>query len=248
MRFEGSGFDAATRAAVCAAALAALAHAGGCGRGAPAGGEASSGAAARAAFAQASPAATARPAPARGEGQSPLPRPEGFVNDFAGVIDDRTETELEARLGRLKRRANIEIGVVTVETTGGQDIKDYSLAVGRGWGVGPPEGEEGGGLLLMLSVKDRRWQIQVSRRLEADLPDDVAGEIGNRMRPALREGRYGEAVNVCVDGLVGRLAERRGFPTKEDELILQALPEEKEKPAERPNAGDRRKSAPRGKP
>jgi uncharacterized protein len=146
----------------------------------------------------------------------------------------------------LKARAKIELAVATVKTTGGQSIYDYSLAVARGWGVGPPAGEEGGGVLLLLASEDRKWRIQVSRSLEADLPDDVTGKIGAAMAPALREGRYGDAVNACADGLIKRLAERRGF--KEDELILQALPEEKSKPAEKPKAGDRRKAAPRATP
>ncbi|HEX7957571.1 MAG TPA: TPM domain-containing protein, partial [Pyrinomonadaceae bacterium] len=196
---------------------------------------------AQGALAQSSPAQTARPAPASTpKVESPLPPPQGFVNDFAAVIDEPTRAGLEARLRLLRERAKIEIGVVTVETTGERDIFDYSLAVARGWGIGPPAGEEGGGVLLLLSVKDRKWQIQLSRSLEADLPDDVAGEIGGRMKPSLRAGQYGEAVDECVDGLVRRLAERRGFPT--DGLVLRAKPEE------RPKAAGKSKPAPRRSP
>jgi uncharacterized protein len=116
----------------------------------------------------------------------------------------------------LKKRAKVELAVATVDTTGGQDIFDYSLAVARGWGIGPPAGEEGGGILLLLAVKDRRWRIQVSRSLEADIPDDVAAEIGGRMTPLLRDENYGGALSVCIDGLIKRLAERRGFKPDDD--------------------------------
>ena len=118
------------------------------------------------------------------------------------------------KLKQLKERVNIEMAVATVETTGGRDIYEYSLAVARGWGLGPAEGEEGGGLLLLLATKDRRWRIQVSRSLAADIPDDVTAQIGGRMTDALRAGRHGEAVAKCVDDLIQRLAERRGFPGK----------------------------------
>ena len=160
------------------------------------------------------PAQPARPAPAPAE-TAPLPPPKGFVNDFAEVIDAQTEGALEARLGRLKERAKIEMAVATVETTGGQAIADYALGVARGWGIGPPAGEEGGGVLLLLAVKDRKWEIRVSRSLEADIPNDVIREIGGSMTAGLRAGNYGGAVNACVDSLVKRLAERRGFPTNE---------------------------------
>jgi uncharacterized membrane protein YgcG len=240
MRVNAIGSDAAARAALCAAALALAALVQGCApRSAPPGGETAP--QTQALLAQSTPVQLATPAPPV---KSPLPTPKGFVNDSARVIDDLAESLLEAKLRDLKARSKIEIGVATVETTGDQSIFDYSLAVARGWGIGPPAGQEGGGVLLLLAVNDRKWQIQVSRGLEADLPDDVADEIGRGMSESLRARRYDEAVHKCVDGLIKRLAERRGFSMKDEELILQGLPEETPKPAERPKAGERRKSEP----
>ncbi|HEV2860326.1 MAG TPA: TPM domain-containing protein [Pyrinomonadaceae bacterium] len=156
----------------------------------------------------------ARPA-AEEKVQSPLPAPTGFVNDYAKAIGAETRAALEAKLTRLKASANVELAVVTVETTGGQDISDYSLAVAKGWGIGPPTGEEGGGVLLLVAVGDRQWRIQVARRLEADLPNEATAEIGKLMTPHLREGDYEAAVRACVEGLVRRLAARRGFDADE---------------------------------
>ncbi|HEX7314855.1 MAG TPA: TPM domain-containing protein [Pyrinomonadaceae bacterium] len=165
------------------------------------------------------PAQNTQPTPARSPvGESPLSPPVGYVKDDANVIDARAEGLLEEKLKQLKERAKIEMAVATVETTGEQDIYDYSLAVARGWGIGPPAGEEGGGVLLLLAVKDRKWRIQVTRSLEADIPNDAAADIGRLMGPSLRAGRYGEAVTKCVDGLIQRLAERRGFSMKASEL------------------------------
>ncbi len=69
-------------------------------------------------------------------GQSPLPQPTGYVNDYAGVVDGATKARLETTLGNLDRQQQIQFSVVTVDTTGGQDVFDYSLAVARGWGIG----------------------------------------------------------------------------------------------------------------
>ena len=210
MRVDATRLKAVANAALCAAALSLAALGGGCAR-APSAPE--SGGPARAP--EALLAQPSRPTPASSPAvESPLPPPEGFVNDFAEVIDARTESLLEAKFERLKQSARIEFAVVTVETTGAQDIFDYSLAVGRGWGIGPPAGEEGGGLLLLFAVKDRKWRLQVSRSLEADIPDDVAAEIGTVMRDSLRAGRYDEAATKYADGLIKRLAERRGFPER----------------------------------
>src|SRR2546428_14192675 len=65
--------------------------------------------------------------------QSPLPKPTGYVNDYAAVIDSATKARMETTLGNLDREQQIQFAVVTVNTTGGQDIFDYSLAV-------PPRG------------------------------------------------------------------------------------------------------------
>lgn len=143
--------------------------------------------------------------------QSPLPAPTGFVNDYAKAIGAETRAALEAKLRRLSERERIELAIVTVETTGDKEVSDYSLAVARGWGVGPPKGEGGGGLLLLLAVKDRKWWIRVSRALEADLPNEAATEIGHRMTPHLRQGNFDAAAASCVEGLVRHLAERRRF-------------------------------------
>lgn len=141
---------------------------------------------------------------------SPLPGPTGYVNDFAGVIDPATKQRVEAILTDLKRRADIEVAVVTVRTTGGQDIFDYSLGVARGWGIGSPEGEKNG-LLLLIAVDDRNYFIQVSRHLEGDLPDGLVGEVGRRMRAPLREDRYGEGLMTAVQTVIATIAEKRGF-------------------------------------
>src|ERR1700680_858196 len=81
---------------------------------------------------------------------SPLPPPNPFryVVDNAGVIDSATNQRMEKILRALKESGDIEFAVVTVKTTGDQDIFDYSLAVARGWGIGSSEGEKNGLLLL----------------------------------------------------------------------------------------------------
>src|SRR5437667_12648701 len=95
--------------------------------------------------------------------QSPLPKPTGYVNDYAGVVDSATKERLETTLGNLDRQQQIQFSVVTVDTTGGQDIFDYSLAVARGWGIGSTDTQQPS-LLLLAAIIDRQYVTQVSRR------------------------------------------------------------------------------------
>lgn len=140
-----------------------------------------------------------------------FPRPTGFVNDYANVFDSNSKQRLESLLVKLREKANIEFAVVTVDTTNGQPIFDYSLALAREWGVGPKDSSKGGGLLLLLAIKDRQWRLQVSRSLEKDLPDDVCKELGDKSLEMYQQGRYVEGIEKYVNALINRLENVKGF-------------------------------------
>jgi uncharacterized protein len=145
--------------------------------------------------------------------ESPLPPPVPmrFVNDYANVLDRESEGRLESALRELRYKADVEFALVTIETTGGRPIFDYSLALAKGWGVGPKDNPDGGGMLLLLAIKDRQWQLQVSRSLEKDLPDGETKRLGEGSRELYREGKYAEGVTRYVGALVAKLEEARGF-------------------------------------
>ncbi|MCA1633581.1 MAG: TPM domain-containing protein, partial [Acidobacteria bacterium] len=148
---------------------------------------------------------------ARAYSESPLAPPTGYVNDYANVIDATTEQNLQTVLNALKERGDIEFAVVTVPTTGDRDIFDYSLSVARGWGIGSKEGEKNG-LLLLVATNDRKYQTQVSRHLEGDLPDGLVGEIARqRLVPPFRQGNYSQGILDFVRTVAATLAKKRNF-------------------------------------
>lgn len=145
--------------------------------------------------------------------QSPVPLPVPFtpIVDNANVIDAETRERLESIYRNLKERANIEYAVLTVPTTGDEDIFDYSLAVARGWGIGPKDGDKAG-LLLVVAIQDRKYFTQVSDHLEGDLPDGLVGNIQReRLVPEFRQQRYSEGIFNTIQAYVATLAQKRGF-------------------------------------
>jgi uncharacterized protein len=141
----------------------------------------------------------------------PLPAPTGYVNDYAGVVDAASKERMEAVLANLKDRAQIEFSVAVVRTTGERPIFDYSLDVARCWGIGSKEGDRAG-MLLLVAVDDRKYQPQVSRHLEGDLPDGLVTTILLRTLPdPFRAGEYGRGLTEAVLTLVATLADKRGF-------------------------------------
>ncbi len=143
--------------------------------------------------------------------KSPLPLPSPFTSiaDYANVIDAETQTKLESIYLNLKERANIEFAVATVDTTGGQDIFEYSLAVYRGWGIGSKEND---GFLLLIAVQDRKYYTQVGYHLEGDLNDGMVGAIQRQyLVPQFKKANYSQGIYDTVQAYVATLAAKRGF-------------------------------------
>ncbi|HXT64390.1 MAG TPA: TPM domain-containing protein [Pyrinomonadaceae bacterium] len=145
--------------------------------------------------------------------QSPLPPPTGYVNDYAGVIDSATKERMETTLTNLDHEQQIQFFVVTIDSTKGQDIFDYSLAVARGWGIGSKDTSKPS-LLLLVAISDRKYQDQVSRHLEGDLPDGLTGQIKREnLVPAFRAGEYGKGLEDTINAYITEVAAKRGFST-----------------------------------
>src|SRR5688572_32851643 len=130
---------------------------------------------------------------------SPLPTPTGPVNDYAGVLDEPTKAALNQRLTEYQRTSGVEFAVAIVRTTGEREIFDYSLAVARGWGVGSKEGDNPSALLL-IAVDDRKYFTQVSRDLEDELPDALAGRLQREfLVPQLKQNNYGKGISDTLE-------------------------------------------------
>lgn len=139
-----------------------------------------------------------------------LARPKSYVGDYAKVIDEKAERQLETKLAQLRKRAGIEFVVVTLETTGVQDIFDYSLEAARRWKLARGANDKGG-ILLMLAIRDRKWRVQLTDGLKNDTPEAMLKENGERMNAIISQGDTSAGVEAFVDGLIAHLAARRGF-------------------------------------
>jgi tetratricopeptide (TPR) repeat protein len=147
--------------------------------------------------------------PARAQ-EGELPESEGSVTDLANVLDSVATRRLEHMLAGLKERAGIELAVVTVKTTGGEKIFDYSQRLARAWDTGAMQSKTSS-LLLVVSTDDGKFITQVSRRARNDLPDGLLGEMGNHMTEPFSRRAYGEGLVAAVETFITKLAERRGF-------------------------------------
>jgi uncharacterized protein len=140
-----------------------------------------------------------------------LPRPTGFVNDFAGVIPGPYAERIEATAGNLKSRTGVEIAVVTVDTIEPWgSIEEYSIALASEWGIG--QRDEDTGALILLAMQERRLRIEIGYGLEGMIPDGLAGEIMDRsIIPSLKAGDYGAGLLKGVQAIAGIVAQEYGI-------------------------------------
>jgi len=122
-----------------------------------------------------------------------IPQPQGWVNDFAGVITPEYKDKISTLIQDLKEKTSSEIAVVTVNSIAPYDEADYAQMLFDRWK--PGEKGKDNGVLILLAVKERRWRIATGYGVEGILPDGLCGEIGrNYMVPYFKDGKYSEGL------------------------------------------------------
>jgi uncharacterized protein len=136
-----------------------------------------------------------------------VPQIDGAVVDLADAIVDRQEREIAATLEAHHQRTGVQLAVLVVDTTRGQDIADYAQDVFERWGGGSAERDDGA--LFVLAVADRRSRLHLGYGLEPVISDAAAKAMLDELRPALQASHFGEAVERLVDDVQRRTSHLR---------------------------------------
>jgi len=99
---------------------------------------------------------------------------EGYVNDYANILSSES-SEIESILKSLHTQGSAEFAIVTINSLEGRDIDGYAFELAEGK-LG--DKEKNNGLLLLVSLEDRKYRFEVGRGLEPVLPDIIVGRIG----------------------------------------------------------------------
>jgi uncharacterized protein len=133
---------------------------------------------------------------------------DGYVTDFAGVIDPQSKAELQSYAGRIQEATGAQFAFVTLPSLQGEPIEDVTNDIFHSWGVG--EKGKDNGLMVLLSVGDRKSRLEVGGGLGEYIPDSMAGLLLEDMRPALRQNQYGTAFLLAAQRLGNTLAAAQG--------------------------------------
>ncbi|HVX66178.1 MAG TPA: TPM domain-containing protein [Bryobacteraceae bacterium] len=134
-------------------------------------------------------------------------QPQGYVSDFAGVVDASSRARLEQYCAVLEKSTGVQMALVTIPSLAGEPVDDVANALFRKWGIGQKGKNDG--VLLLLSIQDRRSRLELGYGLEPDITDGMAGDTLRAMAPYLRAGRYGDAFLQAANDIGARISRAR---------------------------------------
>lgn len=133
-----------------------------------------------------------------------FPSKQGFVNDFANVLDQRSRAEMQLLGEKLWSEQGIGLAVVTVSTTAPMDPKEYTTGLFNEWRVGGPEDS---GLLMLLAVAEGAIEVEPGYGLEGALPDGLVGAvIDQEGMPHFKNQAYGAGLAAMAVAYANILA------------------------------------------
>ena len=135
---------------------------------------------------------------------------QGYVNDFAGVLDPATVEGLTRLCTEVDQKAKAQIAVVTIKSLDGDAVEDFANHLFQKWGVGYKGTDRG--VMVLLAVGDHKYWTEVGYGLEPILPDGKVGGFGRDMVPLLRQGDYNSAVLQMASQIRGNCAGQSRFP------------------------------------
>lgn len=142
--------------------------------------------------------------PAAAQSRLVFPALTGRVVDQADLLDPAAEQALTQKLAALEASSSDQLVVVTVPSLQDREIEEYGYQLGRAWGIGQKEGDNGA--LLIIAPNERRVRIEVGYGLEPILTDAFSSMvIRDQILPAFREGDYQAGIVRGVDALIAQL-------------------------------------------
>ena len=158
-----------------------------------------------------------------------FPKLTGRVVDAANIIPPDMEARLDSKLAALETQSHRQLVVATLPSLQGYEISDYGYQLGRAWGLGDKERNDGA--LLIVAPNERKLRIEVGYGLEAVLTDGLSSLIINQtVVPRLKAGDMAGGIEAGTDAIIRQL-------TLPDDAARQIAAAAKPKPAPQENIG-----------
>ncbi|MEY4546163.1 MAG: hypothetical protein RL685_2358 [Pseudomonadota bacterium] len=116
-----------------------------------------------------------------------VPPLTGRVQDEAALLSPEARQRIDGMLFAYQQQTGHQLALLTVRSLEGDALEEFSLRVVEAWQLGDKQRDDG--VLLLVSVAERKLRIEVGYGLEGELPDATTSRIiRDIITPAFRRG------------------------------------------------------------
>ncbi len=128
-------------------------------------------------------------------------KPAKLVSDYTATLTPDQLQALENKLVAFDDSTTTQIAVVIIPTLNGQDISDFNVKLGRAWGVGGKQYNNG--VVLLIAKNDRKLNIATGYGVEGALPDITTKHIIDQVIvPNFKGDDYYRGIEEGTDAII----------------------------------------------
>ncbi len=122
------------------------------------------------------------------------------VYDYANILEDSQEEQLRKKLVRYSDSTSTQIVIITIEDLKGEYIGELAPRWGQEWGIGQKDKDNG--IVMLMSVNDRKFWIAPGYEAEIKLTAGITGTIyRNVIKPYFKSGDYYGGLDAGTDAV-----------------------------------------------
>jgi uncharacterized protein len=149
--------------------------------------------------------------------QTPIYELNSYVEDKAGVLEDKQIETLKSRLQSIEREDSTQIVILTLPNLEGYTIEGYAIDVAQKNKIGQKGVDNG--VLIVADMGGREVRIEVGYGLEGVLTDAKASSIiRNSIVPEFKKGDFFAGFSKAVDD-ISRLQKKENFSSMTKAVI-----------------------------
>lgn len=133
-----------------------------------------------------------------------FPKLEGRVIDQTNLLSPAVKKDIDSILKEQEKKTSNQIVVVILNSLNGYTIEDYSYQLGRFWSIG--QKDKNNGVLLVISMEEKKVRIEVGYGLEGALTDKICHEIINyTIKPNFKANQYELGILKAVNEIIAAI-------------------------------------------
>ena len=127
-----------------------------------------------------------------------------YVNDSASILTNETKEYIIQKSTNLNQYRGAQIVVVTIPNLDGMSIERYATTLFNNWGIG--DKDKNNGLLIIISLEERKSRIEVGSGLERIFTNEKTGIYQDKyLTPYLENQQWDKGIISIYDVLYNEL-------------------------------------------